>query len=179
MSPQPSGWPPALPGPAPHRVADVQLRGPGGPVGARAYWPAPATPVITPALLVLFPGDGRRAGGLDGADAMCRGICAEVGVVVLSVTYRSSTPEPRAAALADAAAAVHWAADHAAELGADPEQLLVAGVGAGAGLAAAVAQQARDEGWPAIKSQVSIPPGSPDRMWRDLAASLRPALETR
>jgi acetyl esterase len=179
MSAQPSGHPPGPLGPPVHRVADVQLRRPGGPLAARAYWPAPAEPGTAPALLVLLPGAGPRVGGLDGVDALCRGVSAPVGVVVLSVTCRSATAAIRAPALDDATAALHWAADHAAELGADPGQLLVAGIGNGAGLAAAVARQARDDGWPAIKRQVSIRPGTAKRMLRGLARSLRPALEAR
>ena len=179
MSPQPSGWPLGPPGPAVHRVAEVQLRGPGGSLAARAYWPAPREPVNPPALLVLLPGGGSGAGGLDRVDALCRGVCACVGVVVLAVTHRSAIPELRATTLEDSTAAVHWAADHAAELGADPGQLLVAGTGIGGRLAAAVARQARDDGWPAIKRQVSIQQGPPGRMLQDLARSLRPALEAR
>ena len=49
------------------------------------------------------------------------------------------------AALADATAAVEWAADHAAELDADPGRLLVGGEGTGAWLATAVALEARDD----------------------------------
>ena len=159
-----------------HRIADVQLRGPGGPLAARAYWPAPHDPLAAPALLVLLPGDGAAAGRLDWVDALCRGACADIGVVVLSLNYRSA-PDTRATALEDSTAAVHWAADHAAELGADPGQLLLAGTGVGGGLAAAVARQARDDGWPAIKRQVSIQPGTAARMRQTLARSLRPALE--
>jgi acetyl esterase len=160
-----------------HRVADVQLRGPGGPLAARAYWPAPRNPMTPPALLVLLPGDGSGADDLDGVDALCRGVCAQVGVVVLSVAYRAAMPALEAIDLEDSTAAVHWAADHAAELGADPGQLLVAGTGIGGGLAAAVARRAGDDGWPAIKRQVSLPRGTAAHMLQDLVRSLRPALE--
>ena len=96
--------------------------------------------------------------------------------MVLSLDYRSA-PDTRATALEDSTAAVQWAADHATELGADPGQLLLAGTGVGGGLAAAVARQARDDGWPAIKRQVSIQPGTAAQMRQTLARSLRPALE--
>ena len=45
---------------------------------------------------------------------------------------------------------LEWAAEHAAELGADPGRLLVAGQGAGGAIAAAVAAEARAHGWPAV-----------------------------
>jgi acetyl esterase/lipase len=45
---------------------------------------------------------------------------------------------------------LEWAAEHAAELGADPGRLLVAGQGSGGAVAAAVESQARAAGWPAV-----------------------------
>jgi acetyl esterase len=152
------------------RIADVQLRGPGGPIAARAYWPAPNDPVTAPALLLLLLG-----GDSDDVDALCRGASADIGVVVLSPTSRAAS-DPSGAALADALAAVHWAADHAADLGADPGRLLLAGTGVAGRLAAAVARQAREDGWPAVTHQVSIEQGTTERMRQALARSLRPAL---
>jgi acetyl esterase len=157
------------------RIADVQLRGPGGRLAARAYWPAPRGAMAPPALLVLLPGGDAEGDTFGTVDALCRGACADIGVMVLSLTYRSSAPAPRAAAFEDSMAAVHWAADHAAELGADPARLLLAGAGTGARLAAAIARQALEDGWPALERQVSIQQGTADVMRRDLALSLRPA----
>ncbi len=51
---------------------------------------------------------------------------------------------------------MQWAADHADELHADPGRLLVGGEGPGAWLAAAVALEARDDGWPSVVSQVLV-----------------------
>jgi acetyl esterase/lipase len=50
----------------------------------------------------------------------------------------------------DGMTVLEWAAEHAAELGADPGRLLVAGQGAGGAVAAAVATQARAAGWPEV-----------------------------
>jgi acetyl esterase/lipase len=179
MSPRSSAPPPGVPAPAVHRVADVQLRAPGGPLAARAYWPVPSGTVAAPALLVLLAGDGPGADGLDRLDALCRGVCAHIGLVVLSVTHRSEAPGAPDAAIEDSAAAVRWAADHAAQLGADPERLLVAGTGAGGRVANAVGRRARDDRWPEITLQVSVPTGSTERMLQDLARLLRPALGAR
>jgi acetyl esterase len=120
---------------------------------------------------VLLPG-----GDAAEVDALCRGASADVGVVVLSPTSRAA-PDPYGAALADALAAVRWAADHAADLDADPGRLLLAGIGVGGRLAAAVARQAQQDGWPAVTYQVSIEQGTAERMRQSLARSLRPALE--
>lgn len=143
----PTGLSPVSP-PTVRRVAGVQLRGRRGRLPARAYWPSHPRPGPAPALLVLFTGVAEPA-GLDVVDRLCRGLCAGAGLQVLSVSDR----EPR-----DATAATHWAADHAADLGAEPGRLLVGGVGAGARAAAAVAREARDEGWPAVVRQVLVRP---------------------
>jgi acetyl esterase/lipase len=180
MSPRSSAPPPGPPAPAVHRVADVQLRGPGGPLAARAYWPVPGgTTIAAPALLVLLAGNGSGTDGLDRLDTLCRGACAHVGVVVLAVTHRPVAPGDPDAAIDDWAAAVRWAADHARQLGADPGRLLVAGTGAGGSLADAVARRARDDGWPEFMGQVSVRNGSTERMLHDLARSLRSVFEAR
>jgi acetyl esterase len=177
MSPPPAGRPPGPTGSGVRRIAEVQLRGPGGPLAARAYWPAPPDPVTAPALLVLLPGgDPDDVDAVDAFDGLCRGACADIGVVVLSPTPRAGAPDAHGGALEDALAAVHWAADHAAELGADPGRLLLAGMGVGGRAAAAVARQAQEDGWPAVTHQVSIEPGTAERMRLALARSLRPAL---
>jgi acetyl esterase/lipase len=124
------------------RVASVQLRGPSGPVRARVCWPASTTD--RPALLVFFP-----AGGVEDADGRCTALCSRGGAVVLCVF---------AVTRQEAIAAVEWAADHAAELDADPARLLVAGDGTGDDLAAAVAAHARVERWPELTRLTSVDP---------------------
>ena len=55
-------------------------------------------------------------------------------------------------------AAVEWAAKHAAEYGADPSKIVLAGDSAGGNLAATVAIAARDRGGPEVAAQVLIYP---------------------
>ena len=143
-----------------HPVADVQLRGRAGPLATRVHWPPRTTPPPRPALLVFLPGAGAEpcARALDDADALCCSLCRHAGVVVLAVSPRPASAGVAAAALEDGITATAWAADHAGELGADPRRLAVAGEGRGAGVAAAVALQARDAGWPALTRQVLIRP---------------------
>ena len=80
------------------------------------------------------------------------------GAVVVSVDYRLA-PEANGTALVDDCyQGLLWVAAHAAELGIDPSQIVVAGASAGGGLAAGVALKARDEGGPALAAQVLIGP---------------------
>ena len=123
------------------RSAAVQVRGDTGLIWARIYWP-PKAGTTPPPLLVYFPGD-TPAGVLD---AHCRQLCRRGGLVILA----GPAPTQYELAVADAKATVGWAADHAAELEADPARLLLAGCGRGAELAAEVSRLADEEGWPEL-----------------------------
>jgi hypothetical protein len=128
--------------------ASLSLRTPRDFVRPRVSWP-PNGRDGSPMAVFLAEPDST----LEAADALC----VEAGFVVLAL---------RTDAFDVAAIAVEWAADHAKQLGADPDRLLVAG----GRLAAAVALHARDEGWPALSRQVLIGPDLTG--WPLAAASL-------
>ncbi|NEB78958.1 alpha/beta hydrolase [Streptomyces sp. SID14478] len=159
---------PEMPFPAPV-VAAVEDREIPGPPGApaipvRIYLPQPAaTDAADAPVVVFFHGGGWVIGDLDSHDATARGLCRDAGAVVVSVDYRLAPEAPFPAAVEDAYAAVCWVADHAAELGADPGALTVAGDSAGGNLAAVVAHIARDEGGPHIARQVLVYPATDAR----------------
>ena len=67
-------------------------------------------------------------------------------------------PSPRATDDDYELAALGWAVEHAAELGAHPEQVMVAGEGAGGARAARLAIRARDTGWPQLRRQILVYP---------------------
>jgi alpha/beta hydrolase fold len=117
--------------------AALRLRGRDGRVHTDVIWP-----VGISAALLVFIGETHR-------EPICRSLAAELRAVTLSTVSVSAH---------DAAAALDWTADHAAELGGDLDRLIVAGVHAGAGVAASLAVRARDERWPPIAGQLLVHP---------------------
>ncbi|MEU3934256.1 alpha/beta hydrolase [Streptomyces sp. NPDC029044] len=83
--------------------------------------------------------------------------------VVVSVEYRLAPEHPHPAPVEDVYAGLLWTADHAAEIGADPELIVIAGASAGGGLCAALALLARDRKGPQPIGQVLMCPMLDDR----------------
>lgn len=88
----------------------------------------------------------------------------ELGATVVSVEYRLAPEHPFPAAVEDCYAGLRWVAANAAQVGADPERIVVAGASAGGGLTAAVALLARDRGGPALVGQLLMSPMLDDRV---------------
>jgi acetyl esterase/lipase len=95
----------------------------------------------------------------------------EFGMAVVSVAYRLAPEHPHPAPVDDCYAGLVWTAEHAAELGIDPDRIIVVGGSAGGGLAAAVALLARDRGGPALLAQMLLCPMLDDR--NDTPSSLQ------
>ena len=125
---------------------DLLAAGGAGRVPVRVYHPEPFPSLRSPGplpLTVWFHGGGWVAGSVAHADRPCRAIARASGTVVVSVEYRRPPETPFPGPLDDAVAATTWVAEHAADLGADPARLVVAGDSAGGNLAAAVARRLR------------------------------------
>ena len=140
--------------------AELHLR---GGVRARVTWP-PATASDRPPLLVLVP-----PRGLEADPDLCRELAIRIPAVVLA---------PAAGTLAAAREALEWGADHAAELGADRDRIVLAGEHRGATVVAALARQARDRGWPAIAHVVLIDPRAAPAAAGALAPLFRVAISS-
>ncbi len=146
---------PRPPAPEVRAVAERIVQGPGGAMRLRIYSPRTAGPHP---LLVFFHGSGFVVCSLDTHDGIARNLCHGAACVVVSVDYRLA-PEARfPAASDDCLFATRWAAEHAAEFGADAARIILAGDSAGGNLAAVTALRVRDEGGPVLAGQLLIYP---------------------
>jgi acetyl esterase len=133
------------------RVDDPTIDGPAGPLRIRIY--RPPTDAVLP-VVVFLHGGGFVVGDLDTHDGTCRQHAVGADAVVVSVDYRLAPEHPYPAAVDDGWAATQWVAEYGQQIVADSTRLAVAGDSAGATIAAAVAQRARDNGGPPIAFQL-------------------------
>lgn len=92
--------------------------------------------------LLWIHGGGYVIGSPAQDDPLCKLLCDRLGIVVAAVSYRLAPQNPYPAALDDCFAGLAWLAQ---QFYVDASRLVVGGASAGGGLAAAVAQRARDE----------------------------------
>jgi acetyl esterase len=144
----------------PVALARVSDRVVAGSVPVRIYQPEAGGPGVTgPRPIVAFAhGGGWVIGDLDTHDDTCRFLSQALSAVVVAVDYRRAPEHPYPAAIDDYWAAVQWAAQNAAAMGADPGALALVGDSAGGHLAAAAALRARAAGGPAIAVQAMAYP---------------------
>jgi acetyl esterase/lipase len=138
-------------------VDDQILPAPGRELLLRRYLPVERRDIAGPALLYFHGGIG-VFGSVQTHDAVCRMICGDAQMTVMSLEYRLAPEWPVAAGLDDAWFAARWVAQHAAELEVDPARLAVGGDSAGATLATVVCRLAREHGSPAIAAQLLLCP---------------------
>lgn len=135
-----------IPGPAGSPDLEITVFRPASPASG-------ALPV-----LVNFHGGGMIVGHRSWKHGRVIDLVARHGVIGVNVEYRLAPEHPYPAGVEDNYAATVWAAEHATELGADPERLIVMGGSAGGGFAAAVSLMARDRGGPRIAGQLLLCP---------------------
>jgi acetyl esterase len=152
----------ALFGEPPIKPVRETTRGPDGPDGPGGevviYWydPSPGTK-NRPALLQIH-GGGMVVGSAEKMQFGPSATAATLGIPVASVEYRLAPETPFPGPQEDCYAALQWLADNAERLGIDPARIGVIGESAGGGLAAAVAQMARDKNGPKLAAQILVYP---------------------
>jgi acetyl esterase/lipase len=138
-------------------VRDLPVAGAEGKLGARLY--KASADGRRDVLIVFFHGGGFVDGDLEQPDPFLRHLAEASGYpVVLSSTYTLATARPFPAAVEDAHAVLKWASKNKSKLGWTGKRMLVAGIEAGANLAAVCALMARDRGGPQLAGQILIMP---------------------
>ena len=141
------------------RIDNDTWPGPAGALAYRSYTPVDAAGEPLPALL-YFHGGGFVIGDLDTHDGLCRLFANTSGCRLISVEYRLAPEHKFPAAVEDADAAACWVAEHARELGIDPDRMAIGGDSAGASLAAVVCQLAKERGGPRLALQLLLYPAT-------------------
>jgi acetyl esterase len=159
-------------------VTNRAITGPAGDIPVRIYRPA-RTGFDGRPLILNFHGGGFVFGDLRLADWMCSSVAVTVGAVVVSVDYRLAPRHRFPAAVDDCYAALMWAAENAAGLGAGsprqaaPPPIGVMGESAGGNLAAVMCLLARGRDGPKIGHQALLyPPTDMTRMAPKAAQAL-------
>ncbi len=138
-------------------------------LGLPTAWYRPERPEGVVAL--LLHGGSFNNGSLADAAGMGRAL-AEAGVLSLAIGYPLAPAHPFPQALDAAFAVLQLLWTRRKQLAGRPARLIVAGMGAGGNLAAALALRARDEGQPELSAQLLLAPALDPMM---ATASLREA----
>jgi acetyl esterase len=141
--------------PALHRVEDLQVAAPGGPVPVRVFTPEGQGPFP---VAIWIHGGGWVQGSIETNDATCRFLTEASGAIVVSVEYRLSPDTKFPGALEDCYAVAEWVAASATDISGDASRVAICGASAGGNLAAAVTLMARDKNGPKFAHQLMVYP---------------------
>lgn len=142
-------------------IRTLEVAGAEGPLTARLYAGTAASPGQgkPEVLVVFFHAGGFVGGGLDDADPFLRHLAGcSPQQLVLASCYTLATTRPFPAAVEDAHAVLVWAKKNKSKLGWSGKRLVVAGIEAGANLAAVSALMSRDRGGPELAGQILVMP---------------------
>jgi len=136
---------------------DHLMRVAGGNLLLRVYSPVGEPARLLPGMVFLH-GGGWVAGSVETHDGLCRRLCNESGCRLVAVEYRLAPEHQFPVGLNDCCMALAYVRRNAREFGIDPVRLGIGGDSAGATLAAAVCQIAREAGDPPPSFQLLLCP---------------------
>jgi acetyl esterase/lipase len=114
-------------------------------------------------VIYFIHGGGMMVGDRLTGIALPLRLVESLDVACVSVEYRLAPEHPHPTPVEDCYAGLVWLAGNAATLGLDAERIVVCGVSAGGGLAAATVLLARDRGGPRLLGQALVCPMLDDR----------------
>lgn len=139
------------------KVEDRKIKGPGGEIPIRIYWPAKGKGAAMPVVHYIH-GGGWVIADLDVYDASPRAIANAANAIVVSSHYRQAPEHKFPAAHEDSFAAYEWVLANAESLGGDPLAVAVMGESAGGNMAAAIAMMAKQKSVQMPAHQVLVYP---------------------
>ncbi|KAJ7288372.1 Alpha/Beta hydrolase protein [Mycena rebaudengoi] len=130
-----------------YRVSEHHVDVAGGTILARSLVPtSDSAPSPTFPLMVWLHGGAWTMGSIEMDDYKLRAVCVESQISILNVEYRLAPEHKHPIVLNDCYTALKWAAEKHALFSADLSKgFIIAGLSAGAHLAAVIAHRARDD----------------------------------
>ncbi|KAL2840546.1 alpha/beta hydrolase fold protein [Aspergillus pseudoustus] len=143
---------------------ELEIPGPIGPLHATVLRPKNPTRTATETPGVLHIHGGGLATGTRFLGYTFNDWIEELGAVIVTAEYRLAPEHPAPAGLEDSYAGLVWMAEHAVQLGFNPDKLIIGGGSAGGNIAAGLALLARDRGGPKLAGQVLMYPWVDDSL---------------
>jgi len=137
-------------------IEDRTIPGPAGAIPVRIYRSERTDGPV--GAMVYFHGGGHVIGDLDSHDSVCRAICRDAKIFVMSVDYRMGPESKFPAAVDDSYAATKWLFENADSMGVRADKIGVGGDSAGGNLALVTSLLARDNEDISIAFQMLVYP---------------------
>lgn len=138
-------------------VRDVAVDGTHSPAFLRIYEPLGANGRTRPAI-IFFHGGSWMLGSVDSHDSLCRQICRETGLKVLSAEYGLGPENPFPKQTEDCCAIYDWVSNNRAALDLSKNGLILCGDSSGANLVAVLTHELKSRGADLPLAQILIYP---------------------
>jgi acetyl esterase/lipase len=144
-------------------LRELSVEHDGGILEMSMFRRASADPrTILPAIYFIHGGGMMVGDRLTGID-LALDLVEQLDLVCVSVEYRLAPEHPHPTPVEDCYAGLAWLVEHAVQLGVDAHRIVVCGVSAGGGLAAATVLLSRHRRGPELLGQVLVCPMLDDR----------------